>query len=252
MISTQRLSVHKGDRLVLDGVTCTVERGQLAVLIGPNGAGKSTLLRALAGLEPVTSGSVTLGGRVVTASPPHLRAKVLSWIPAESDVPFAFTARDCVVMGRYPWHQGLPTGGDFARADEALSLVGMEAFAAREVPTLSSGERLKVQVARALAGDAPCLLFDEPTANLDIGAALHLLALLRRIAGEGRTVVLSLHDLSLARRFAEHVICLDKGRVDGEGKAAPTFDPARLKRVFGVSASSVKTEAGADGLLFDP
>ncbi len=252
MIRADGLKVTKGGARVLDGVTCAVPKGRLTVLIGPNGAGKSTLLRTFAGLEHVDAGRVTLGGQDVTNAAPHLRAKAVTWVPAEAEIPFAFTARECVVMGRFPWHGGLPTPTDFARADQALSLVGMDAFAKREVPSLSSGERLKIQVARALAGDAPTLLFDEPTANLDIGAALQILMLLQRIAADGRTIVASLHDLSLARRFAEHLICLEKGRVSSEGEAASALTPALLKRVFGVSATTTKTEAGADALLFDP
>lgn len=245
------LVVSKGGAKILDGVKTSFPERRLTVVVGPNGAGKSTLLRTLAGLEQASSGAVILGGRDVTHSAPHLRAKVLTWVPAESEVPFAFTARECVVMGRFPWHKGLPSGGDYARADQALELVGMTEFARREVPTLSSGERLKVQVARALAGDAHCLLFDEPTANLDVGAALSLLTLLKRIAAEGRTVGLSLHDLSLARRFADHAVCLERGRVAASGDPDEVFSPARLKSVFGVSASAVTTPAGAAGLLFD-
>lgn len=250
-LSTSGLTVLKGQSRILDGVTCTFPSGKLAVIIGPNGAGKSTLLRVLTGLEPTAEGQVILGGRDVTHAASHLRSKVLTWVPAESDVPFAFTARECVVMGRFPWHQGLPTSADYARADQALSLLGMGDFASREVPTLSSGERLKVQVARALAGDASCLLFDEPTANLDIGASLHLLTLLKQIAGEGRTIVVTLHDLSLARRFADHAVCLNHGRVVAEGDAAHTIGPATIDAVFGVVASTCNSPKGFAGLIFD-
>ncbi len=250
-LELDELGVVKGGATILKSISATFPPNMLTVIAGPNGAGKSTLLRAMAGLEPLATGRVTFAGKDLTALKPHERAKDFAWAPSEADLPFAFTVRDSVVMGRFPWHQGTPLASDFAAADRALARLGLSGFARRSVQALSSGERSKVLVARALAGDARHLLFDEPTANLDVGAALRLLNLLREVSRAGRTVIVTLHDLSLGCRSSDHALCLHLGRIAKEGRPDTVFAPDVLGPVFDVEVSRAVTSKGAPSLLFD-
>ena len=244
-VTVSNLSVDKGGQRRLHRIEAVFAPGRLTVLIGPNGAGKSTLLRTIAGLETPAGGQVLLDeGGDAHALPPLERARRLAWVPDHTDMPFAFTVLDTVVMGRFPWHQGAPRRADTAAAMAALARLGIASLADRALASLSSGERQKAHVARALAGDAACLLLDEPCANLDIGAALRLLGLLGELAAAGRTVVLTLHDLALAHRFAGSALCLWRGRVVAAGEPAAVFTAGVLEQAFGVQATVAHTAAG--------
>ena len=249
----ERLTVAKGGRAVLADVTAEFPSGRLSVVIGPNGAGKSSLLRAIAGLDAVAPVSrIILGERDLSPNAAHERAKDIAWSPAASDAPFAYEMLDAVVMGRFPWHRGAPSSKDVAAAERALLSVGLgPSFHRRTLPSLSSGERMKVMVARALASESACLLFDEPTANLDIGAAFRLMALFKAEAARGRTVIVALHDLPLACRAADHAVCLTAGRLAALGQPAQVFSAAVLNQIFAVKAAPVRTPGGEASLLFD-
>jgi iron complex transport system ATP-binding protein len=235
-LAASGITVARGPRRILDGVDVRFAAGRLSFLVGPNGAGKSTLLRALAGIE--------------TPSLEHARR--VAWVPAETQAAFAFTAREVVLMGRYPWHLGHPGPADAARAHAALEAVGASAWAGAEVTRLSSGERQRVHVARALASDAAFLLLDEPFANLDLAAAFRVLALLRDEASGGRGVVVCTHDLATAWSIADHVVCLDRGKVAAAGEPKAALTAELLARVFGVRARRARDDAGAERLVFDP
>jgi iron complex transport system ATP-binding protein len=230
------LTVARGTRRILDGVDVRFAAGRLSFLVGPNGAGKSTLLRALAGIE----------------APSLEQARRVAWVPAETQAAFAFTVREVVLMGRYPWHLGHPGAADAARARVALEAVGASAWAGADVTRLSSGERQKVHIARALASDASFLLLDEPFANLDLAAAFRVLALLRDEARGGRGVVVCTHDLATAWSIADHVVCLDHGKVAAAGEPKASLTAELLARVFGVRARRARDEAGGERLVFDP
>jgi iron complex transport system ATP-binding protein len=231
-------------------VSVTVGRGRLTVLVGPNGAGKSTLLKALAGVIQPSAGAVMVDGAALPQMPPLERARRLAWSPANATVPFAYTALEVVTLGRFPWHQGAPTGSDADAARAALARVGAEELALRTVTTLSSGERQRVLLARALAGEAPYLLFDEPSANLDVAGTLKFLELARALAAEGRGVVLVLHDLALAHRYGDHVVCLDRGRVLAAGPASVALAPGVVHEAFGVDATVGRDLQGRESLQF--
>ncbi|MES2639989.1 MAG: ATP-binding cassette domain-containing protein [Myxococcota bacterium] len=218
----------------LDGVDLHVRKGELCVLVGPNGAGKSTLLAALAGDLRAERGAVTLAGRALSRwdrrALARRRAVVLQQVPAA----FPLTVAEVVSLGRLPH-------GDERRADtivaRALSEVGLLGFAARLYPTLSGGERQRVQIARAFAQlDGvidPVLLLDEPTAAADLAWQERLLAGLRARADAGATVVVVLHDLNLAVRWAHAIVLLSNGWVAAAG-ATDVLTAPRLSAAWGV------------------
>jgi iron complex transport system ATP-binding protein len=220
-------------------------------LVGPNGSGKSTLLRCLAGLRSAEEGTVHLGDRALADVPGRDRAKRIAWLPQLTPLYHDLRARQVVMLGRAP-HLSRWTGprtNDERRVDEALARVDATAVAERSISTLSGGERQRVMLARLLATGAEILLLDEPTTALDIGHALDLLALCRDLAEGGAAVVLAMHELELARRYADHAVCLGTGP-DGEhrcGTAKDVLTPAILGPVF-----DVDVHEHADGLSFHP
>ena len=217
----------------IDGISLSLPAGSLTVVVGPNGAGKSTLLQALAGLLPA-AGEVRWGAQPLAELDIPGRARRLAWVGQEARFDFAFTVREVVAQGRYAW------GDDGLGTDEALAALDLEALAARPVTQLSGGERHRVTLARAVATAAPVQLWDEPVAQLDVRHALEVLALGRKLAAAGGTLVVSLHDLRLAQGF-DRALVLQRGRLVADGAPAEVLTPERILEVFGVHA---RTEAG--------
>ena len=205
----------------------TLRPGEIVGLIGPNGAGKTTLLRALAGLSR-GPGEVTLDGCPLTDLSPDARARRLAWLPAERHVGWPLTAREVVALG-------LTGRRDEAAIDVALAKADVTAFADRRINRLSTGERARVLLARALVGTPDWLLLDEPVASLDLRHQLDLLEVLRGEAARGAGVVLSLHDLSLAEGACARLILLNQGRIVADGAPSDVLTPSVLATVFGVA-----------------
>ena len=227
---------HAGARAPLfDRLDLDVPVGSCLGLIGPNGSGKTTLLRILAGLLRPESGAVLLQGGPIGALAPRRRAQLLAVLLPEAPLLFNFSVLEVALMGRAPhlgpW--GLERPEDFAAARRALAEVDLEEFAGRPVRDLSSGERQRVLLARALAQEPKVLLLDEPTAFLDIKHALGIHEILARLNRERRlTLVLASHDLNLVARYAERLVLLDRGRIAADGSPAEVLTPERLSSVY--------------------
>lgn len=237
-LAAQDVVLHRGDRAVLDGVSMQLEAGEFALLAGRNGAGKSTLLRLLIGAERPEAGQITLRERPLDIWEPRARARELAFVPQSTECPFEFTGRQLVTMGRYP-HQprnAAINAEDKAAIERALAAVDAETFADRSVTTLSGGEQRRIAVARALATEAPLLLLDEPTANLDLEHALQLVELLRREASSGRGVLVASHDLNLFASHCDRVALLHEGRIVESGPPKSALSPERIAEVFGVKS----------------
>ncbi|MBX3462663.1 MAG: ABC transporter ATP-binding protein [Planctomycetes bacterium] len=234
------LRLRLGQREVLAGVTFGLHPGELVLLAGRNGAGKSTLLRLAIGAAGADAGEVRLHDRPVHGWPSLARARELAFVPQEAESAFEFRGRDLVTMGRHPHRRrGAPLQpDDFAAVDRALAAVDATAFADRRVTTLSGGELRRIAVARALATEAPLLLLDEPTSNLDLEHALRLAHLLRQLAAAGRGVLVASHDLNLLAPFASRVVLLHEGRVFADAPAEAALSPANIAAVFGVQSGS--------------
>lgn len=234
LLAARRLRVALKGREILRGVDLDLRAGEIVGVIGPNGAGKSTLLRALAGLATPAAGGVTLEGRDAALWGGDARARALAYLPQDRVVHWPLAARAVVALGRAP-HRGLAAPAADAEAiAAAMAAVDVTALAARPVTELSGGERARVLVARALAQGARTIVADEPTAGLDPAHALTLLAHLRDLAGEGRAVLLALHDLSLAAGHCDRLLLLRDGCVLAAGAPRDVLTPELLETAYGI------------------
>ncbi|MCC6659824.1 MAG: ABC transporter ATP-binding protein [Phycisphaerales bacterium] len=231
-----------GDRRVLRAVSAEAAPGSLTVLAGPNGCGKSTLLRLLLGLLRPGAGRITVDGMDVHRLPARARARRIAYIAQRPTLAFPFTVRQVVGMGRFTESAG-------PRVDRVLASVGLADRAGDAFGVLSAGQQQRASLGRALAQidgvPAPVLLADEPVSAMDPRHAMETLASLRSVAHAGATVVVVLHDLSLAARFADCAVLLrGDGTLAGTGPAQSVLAPAVLGPVFGVAFERL---AGPEG-----
>lgn len=239
-------------RWIVRELSLTLGGGKLLVLAGPNGSGKSTLLRLLGGLWQPSAGAALLDGQNLKTLPRRTLARSLAYTPQDTHLDFAFTVREVVAMGRHAHLGRFQLEGDRDRAaiHEALRRADVTHLAERFVTELSGGERQRVLIARSLATEAPIILLDEPTANLDIAHALDVLELCRDLTREGKAIALALHDLNLAARFADEVALLNFGQLVAHGPTAEVLEPANISAVFGVNVAPVRAENGAPLFVF--
>jgi iron complex transport system ATP-binding protein len=245
-LAWQDVAVRLGGRDVLRGVDLAVHAGEVLGLVGPNGAGKTTLLRVATRVLASERGAVRVAGRPLASFSRRELARQLAVVPQDVQVPFPFRVAEIVLLGRTPWVGPLAfeSREDLARAEAALAQVGVAQLADRSVLEISGGERQLVMVARALAQDPAVLLFDEPTAFLDLRHRLEVLAILRRLAAAGRAAVVVSHDLELAARFCDRLALLAGGRILASGTPAEVLTPALLRAAYGVEA---QVFTGPDG-----
>ena len=236
------LSLGYGERLVVDDLTVTIPPGKVTVVVGANACGKSTLLRGLARLLAPRSGAVLLDGADIASRPTKDVARVLGLLPQTPIAPEGITVADLVGRGRYP-HQGWLrrwTPDDDAAVADALELTGVLDLAGRSVDELSGGQRQRVWIAMTLAQRTPLLLLDEPTTFLDVAHQVDVLDLLADLNRDlGRTVVMVLHDLNLAARYAHHLVAMKDGRIVAEGAPAEVVTEAVVEEVFGLRSRVV-------------
>jgi iron complex transport system ATP-binding protein len=247
--ATDRVSVRIGGAVLLDEVSVEVRPGEVVALAGPNGAGKSTLIGVLAGDRRPSAGVVTLEDRQLRAWPRPELAQRRAVMGSGGGVAFDFTAEEVVLLGRLPIHGGVAGASDREIARWLLDAVDSAGLASRPFATLSSGERQRVQLARALAQvvDGPSeggagtdkrpryLLLDEPTSSLDPAHQHLAMGLLRAQGRSGHGVLVALHDLDLAAAYADRMVLLAAGRVAAEGTVRDVLRVEVLEPVFGVS-----------------
>lgn len=253
MIEARGLAMDYGRGAVLLGLDLALEGGAMVGLIGANGSGKSTLLRLLMGLARPTAGAIRVQGRPLSLYRRRALAQLMTLVPQDTQIGFAFRVAEIVAMGRYP-HLGrfrTPARRDLALIEDAMARTGVTALADRAIDTLSGGERQRVAVARAIAQETQILLLDEVTASLDLCHQLEVLALAQGLARSGRLVFAALHDLTLASRFCDRLLLLAEGRIQAEGPPSGVLTPANLHRFFGIEARVDPSPAGA-GLSITP
>ena len=233
MLEAKNLSAGYPGRAVLADVSLAARPGRVLALLGPNGCGKSTLLRTMAGLLPPLGGEVLLDGRRDYS--PRQAARRVAYLPQSRTAP-NITVRRLVLHGRFPYLSYPRRYGreDYAAVDRALAAADALDLADRPLPELSGGQRQKAYLAMALAQETETILMDEPTTYLDIRHQLEVLALVRRLAEEGRGVVLALHDLCLALTAADDVAVLGEGRLLALGGPEAIYQSKVLERVMGV------------------
>ncbi|WP_104019443.1 ABC transporter ATP-binding protein [Roseovarius nitratireducens] len=240
LLSLRDLSVRLRGRSILTDVTLDVEAGEFIGLIGPNGAGKTTLMRAALGLLPHE------GTSSLAVLPPAARGRAAAWMPQARDIAWPVTVETLVALGRTPHVSGWQGMGpqDRAHVDAALETMGLEHLRHRTATRLSGGEQAMALIARALAQQTPLLMADEPIAGLDPANQIATMQVFARLAGEGRAVIASLHDLGLAARHCTRLILLGEGGLAADGPPAEVLTPENLARIFHVSAHYATTPQG--------
>ncbi|QOR71049.1 ATP-binding cassette domain-containing protein [Ruania alkalisoli] len=231
-VRVENLSVDRGSRRVLDGVSLAAVPGTVTAVIGPNGSGKSTLIGAIAGDVPLADGRVWVAGRNVHSMRPAEAAQRRSVYTQETAVSFDYFGAEIVALGRRPWRSQETAAEREAIVAAALDETEMAQASRRRVLTLSGGERARVQLARVLAQDAAVVLLDEPTAALDLRHQALVHRLCRDVAAAGGTVLVVLHDVDAALAVADQVLLLDEGRAVVQGSPAQVR-AEHLEHVYG-------------------
>ncbi|MEE4350703.1 MAG: ABC transporter ATP-binding protein [Pacificimonas sp.] len=235
MLVAEGVSVRVGGKALVSDASFHLKAGALVALVGPNGAGKSSLLRALAGVMPF-EGNVRLGDTDWRALSPRERATRLAYLPQERRVEWSIAVADLVALGRHPFRRRFApqTEDDRTAVAAAMAAMDVRALADRRATTLSGGELARALTARALAVQAPVLLADEPVAALDPYHQLQVMGVLCAEAARGAAVLVVLHDLSLAARFCDRVLLMDRGRIVADGSPREALSPAAVAATYGV------------------
>ena len=238
-LCAQDLSLGYAERLVVSELTVAIPDRRVSVVVGPNACGKSTLLRGMARLLRPADGAVLLDGEAIHRLPTRKVAQRLGLLPQSPVVPSGVAVVDLVGRGRHP-HQGpfsrWSTGDERAVA-EALELTGTLDLADRSVEELSGGQRQRVWIAMALAQETDLLLLDEPTTYLDVAHQIEMLDLLGDLnRRRGTTIVMVLHDLNLAARYADHLIAMKDGQIVAEGDPSTVVTEEIVRAVFGLGS----------------
>ena len=247
LLYTDKLSVGYGDRTVVSDIALSAEPGQILCLIGPNGAGKSTLLKTLLRLLPPTAGAVYLEGKELRAYSERELARRSAAMLTGRPEPELMKSAEVVAAGRYPYtgRLGILSEEDRRVVRESMEKVGVSELADTDFTRLSDGQRQRVLLARALCQEPRLLILDEPTSFLDIRHKLDFLQLLRELVRERQlAVVMSMHALELAQRFADRLLCIRDGRVDRAGSPEEIFSGGYIERLYGLARGSYDALAG--------
>ena len=241
----QNVRVSAGRKVLLDDVSLSVPRGEWLSIVGPNGAGKSTLLSVMAGLRS-SSGSVYLGDIDIADMTPRQRAQHLAYLPQHPEVPPGISVGGYVLIGRNPYIPLLGTEGqrDIEILNEVLEQLSLQDFRDRTLDSLSGGELQRCHLARVLVQDTPLIFLDEPTTALDLGHQQQTLDLVCEIRNQRElTVVMTMHDLSLAGQYSDRIILLSEGQIASEGKPEDVLDPDRLSGLYGARIKVMKVDS---------
>ncbi|MDR1462922.1 MAG: ABC transporter ATP-binding protein [Azoarcus sp.] len=255
LLAARRLALRRGARELCREFDLEVHAGQCVAILGRNGAGKTTLLHALAGLHDVGKGAAALdvrgeicfGDRSCADWPPVQAARFRGLLPQRQPMPFAASVQETVLVGRHPhlgrW--GWESAADVSIASAALDCVGLQGFASRDLRALSGGEQQRVALAMLLAQTPRLFLLDEPLNHLDLHHQIAVLELFRALAACGRGVVMALHDLALAARYADIIIMLDgEGGVE-LGTSGDVLTARSLSRAFGHPLRRIEVDGQA-------
>jgi iron complex transport system ATP-binding protein len=242
-----------GSNEVLNGLTFNVESGEILALLGPNGSGKSTLIKTMCNLFPAKSGRVTVEGRDISGIEPLERAKILGYVPQTvQHAPFT-TVLDTVLVGRRPYMQWSYSENDLKVAAEALETMNICDLRDRYINELSGGQKQRVFIARTLTQRPNFYLFDEPTSSLDLKYQLKTMKIMRDVVHkEGCGMIVAMHDLNLALRYADKVMMLKDTHIYSYGRPEEVLTSEAIHDVYGVESYIIKNDRGLFILPYDP
>lgn len=245
MLEIKNLTAGYGSREILHHISLTSPAGAVTVLVGANGCGKSTLLKTIAGIHPPTGGEILHDGEALRSLDGRTLAQRVAYLPQSRQIP-EITAERLVLHGRFPYlsYPRRYRQADLEIARRAMADLGIEDLADRSLRTLSGGQRQKVYIAMALAQNTPIVMMDEPTNFLDIAHQMQMMTQARYLADSGKTVLLVLHDLSMALRYADHLAVMQEGNILIQGSAEVVFASGCLDAAFGVQVRRTATEDG--------
>ncbi len=243
--SVQNVRVSAGKQVILDDVSLSISQGEWLSIVGPNGAGKSTLLSVMAGLRS-SSGSVCVAGTDIADMTPRQRAHHMAYLPQHPEVPPGMSVGGYVLIGRNPHIPLLGSEGqrDIEILNEVLEQLSLEDFRDRTLDSLSGGELQRCHLARVLAQDTPIIFLDEPTTALDLGHQQQTLDLICRIRSQRElTVVMTMHDLSLAGQYSDRIILLSQGQIASEGTPEDVLNSDRLSALYGARIKVLEVDS---------
>ena len=234
-LTTTKLRVTVADRTLVDDLNFELGAGEVVALLGRNGAGKTLLLHTLAGLRAPAAGDVSLAAETIDALGRQDLARRLVLMPQHADDVFPATVLETTLIGRHPHIDrfGWETAGDVRKARDALAAVDLAELESRDVLTLSGGERRRLAIAQCLTQEAPLMLLDEPTNHLDPQHQLDALELIRRLANQGRGLLMALHDVNFAARYADRCLLLYGDGNWETGRTEDILTPDRLEALYG-------------------
>ena len=259
MVEAQDVAFRAGHRDLVSGVSATFEPGQLHLIIGANGAGKSTLVKVLSRLLAPANGRVLYDGQDVASATERDLARRRAVLSQAIEVAFPLSVREVVTMGRYPHFGTRPSAHDMGIVDDVMAFFEVTEMADRSYPTLSGGEKQRVNFARVLAqvwrpaaGHHRVLFLDEPLTFLDIRHQIDFMKKVRETVSGGDMVVIGVvHDLNLAARFADRLLLLNEGRVLAHGTSAEVLTPSHIRTAFGIEPIVTTAPWGGTHLIFD-
>ncbi|MCU0526242.1 MAG: ABC transporter ATP-binding protein [Elainella sp. Prado103] len=241
VLTTRQLTLSYDQTIVIKALDLAIPVGQITALVGSNGCGKSTLLRGLARLLKPVQGAVYLDSRSIFQLSTKQVAKQLGILPQSPTAPEGLTVRELVAQGRYPHQTWLQqwSAEDARQLEQALMITHMLELAHRPLDTLSGGQRQRAWIAMTLAQNTPIVLLDEPTTFLDLAHQIEILDLLYDLNREGRTIVMVLHDLNQACRYADHLIAIKQGQVYAQGRPSQIMTETLVEAVFSIKSRIV-------------
>ena len=245
-LSVEALSYGYAGNAIGEAVSFALKPGEVMCLLGPNGGGKSTLLKTVLGLLPPLSGVIRIDGEDTAAWTPRRRALSLGYVPQSGAGQFAYSVAEMVLMGRTARHSAFspPSEADRVIANEALIALGILPLADRDWLKISGGERQLALIARALAQQPRVLVLDEPTANLDFGNQVRVLAEIQRLAAQGLAIVFATHHPEQAFACADRVAVLHNGKLERQGTPDEVITPETMRLVYGVEVDIVPIDDG--------
>ena len=251
LVQTRKLSVGYGRKMVIENIEISLPKGEILTLIGPNGAGKSTLLKTFTGQLPPLEGDIYLEQKDQRQMSEMELARRLSMVMTDPIRPELMTCYDVVSTGRYPYtgKMGMLSAEDKEKVEEALKLVLAEELADQLFSDISDGQRQRIMLARAICQEPELMILDEPTSFLDVRHKLEFLSILKKMVREKQlTVIMSLHELDLAQKISDQVMCVKAARIDRYGTPEEIFTASYIRELYGITKGQYVAELGVTEL----